>query len=385
MFSWFPVSGWLDLVDIAAVAGLSWLAIRYLRRIRGRAALLGLGLLGAIYALARGLELRLTATIFQAFFAVLVLVLIVVFQEDLRRLFEQLGTWRRRQKRTDTHDNTLDLLVRVVARLAPSRTGALIVLPGREPLDRHVDGGIAIHGAVSEPLLLSLFDSSSPGHDGAVLLRDDRVERFAAHLPLSANHGAIGAGGTRHAAALGLAERCDSICVVVSEERGTVSVARDGVIRTLARPEDLVAELRATFSPEGEPRVWWHREFALDAAIAIAGAFIAWAALIPGSDVSEVTVPAAIEIANLPANLEIESIEPPEAQVRIRGLRRDLLLANGQGVRVGIDGYLARLGRRTFTLSRESVRGHDPQDVIEIVPSKVRITVRNAEPAVVEP
>jgi DNA integrity scanning protein DisA with diadenylate cyclase activity len=108
---------------------------------------------------------------------------------------------------------------------------------------------------VSEPLLLSLFDPGSPGHDGTVLLRGSAVERFAVHLPLSADHAALGPGGTRHAAALGLAERCDAICLVVSEERGTVSVARDGQIRTLARPEDLLLELRDT-APEPEARHW---------------------------------------------------------------------------------------------------------------------------------
>ena len=118
------------------------------------------------------------------------------------------------------------------------------MLPQREPIESHVEGGIALDGRLSEPLLLSLFDPSSPGHDGAVILRGAQIERFAVHLPLSVNRAALGPGGTRHAAALGLSERCDAICIVVSEERGTVSVARDGLLRVLARPQDLALELR---------------------------------------------------------------------------------------------------------------------------------------------
>ena len=92
MANLFSLFFWLDLVDIATVGVLLWLAIRFVRRTRGRRALIGLTLLGGVYLLARALDLQLTASLFQGFFAVLVLVLVVVFQEDLRRLFEQLGT-----------------------------------------------------------------------------------------------------------------------------------------------------------------------------------------------------------------------------------------------------------------------------------------------------
>ncbi|MGH7337566.1 MAG: TIGR00159 family protein, partial [Myxococcota bacterium] len=88
----FSIFFWLDLVDIATVGVLLWLAIRFVRRTRGRRALIGLTLLGGVYLLASALDLQLTASLFQGFFAVLVLVIVVVFQEDLRRLFEQLGT-----------------------------------------------------------------------------------------------------------------------------------------------------------------------------------------------------------------------------------------------------------------------------------------------------
>ena len=233
---WFSIPRWLDLVDIGLVAGFGWLAIRYLRRTRGHSILLGLALLGLVYVLARWLELRLAAALFQAFFAVVVLVPIVVFQEELRRAFEQLGSWHGPRPAAPADNGPLDALVRTIARLAATRTGALIVIPGREPLDRHIEGGIPMGGRACEPLLLSLFDASSPGHDGALVLRGDQIERFAVHLPLSANHAALGPGGTRHAAALGLAERCDAICIVVSEERGTVSIARDGELRILPGP-----------------------------------------------------------------------------------------------------------------------------------------------------
>ena len=379
----FSIFFWLDLVDIATVGVLIWLAIRFLRRTRGRRALTGLTLLGGVYLLARALDLQLTASLFQGFFAVLVLVIVVVFQEDLRRLFEQLGTLRRGASRDRRGVDSADAIVRAVARLAANRVGALIVIPQREPIESHVEGGIVLDGRVSEPLLLSLFDPSSPGHDGAVILRGTRLERFAVHLPLSVNRAALGPGGTRHAAALGLSERCDATCVVVSEERGTVSIARDGVIRALPRAQDLALELRALRGErEPDPRPWWRERAGLDAVLAAAGALALWIVFVPGSALTEVTVSAAVKVTNLPDDLEIESIEPAEVSIRLRGLRRDLVLSEPDQVTVRVDAYLTRFGRRTFALEEDSVRRPDALDIVAIDPDRIKLSLR---PASAEP
>jgi diadenylate cyclase len=377
---------WLDLVDIATVGVLLWLAIRFVRRTRGRPALTGLTLLGGVYLLARALDLQLTASLFQGFFAVLVLVIVVVFQEDLRRLFEQLGSLRRGAAREGRGVDVNDVIVRAVARLAATRVGALIVLPHREPIESHVEGGIALDGRISEPLLLSIFDPSSPGHDGAVILRGSRLERFAVHLPLSVNRAALGPGGTRHAAALGLAERCDATCIVVSEERGTVSVARDGVIRVLAQPQDLAHELLAARGArEAEAhQPWWRDRAGVDAALAAAGAVALWFVFVPGSALTEVTVPAAVKVTNLPDDLELESVEPAQVQVTLRGLRRDLVLSDPDQVTVRVDGFLARMGRRTFAIEENSVHRPEALDVVSVHPDRVKLSVRPAageEPA----
>jgi uncharacterized protein (TIGR00159 family) len=371
----FSLIFWRDLVDVTTVGVLIWLAIRFLRRTRGRRALTGLLLLGAIYLGARALDLELTASLFQAFFAVLVLIVVVVFQEDLRRMFEQLGTLRRGVAHAPSDDKT-DVLVRAATRLASTRTGALIVLAADEPLDSHVEGGVALEGRVSEPLLLSIFDTSSPGHDGAVILRGDRVERFAVHLPLSSNIAALGPGGTRHAAALGLAERCDATCIVVSEERGTVSIARDGEIRILSRPDDLTAALRPHGDDESVARPRWREQAALDTVLAAAGAIALWAVFVPGSALTEVTVPASVRVTNLPDDLEIESIEPAEVSITLRGLRRDIVLSEPDQVAVRVDAYLARLGRRTFTLDEDSIRRPDTLDLVSIDPDRIKLSLR---------
>ena len=375
--------GLLDLVDIGVVAALAWVGLRLVRRTRARPALLGLATLGAIYLAARQLGLGLTAAIFQAFFAVLVLVLVVVFQDDLRRIFEQVGAWVSRRRAEESSGGSGDVLVRAVEQLAATRTGALLVVPGREPIDRHVEGGIELDGRISEPLLLSLFDSSSPGHDGGVVLERDRVARFAVHLPLSTDREQLTGVGTRHAAALGLSERTDALCIVVSEERGTISIASGGRLRPIERPRALAIELRKHLRPVADPRSargWLQPRFR-DALLAIGIAAGLWVVQVPGSVVTELEVEAPVVVQKLPAELRLEGIDPERVRVRLTGRRRDLVLARNGTVEVRVDALLARLGRRTFTISPALVEHPEGLEVTSIRPDRVKITIGKAEVA----
>lgn len=378
MPGWIPIPDWLDLLDIFVVAGFGLFAIRFLRGSRARAEIAGVALLGVVYAIARLLELQLTSALLQGFFAVLILILVVVFQDDLRRIFGQLGSWRRLSADVPGDTAALDVLVRTATRMAESHTGALIVLPGRESLARHIEGGIPLNGRLSEPLLLSIFDASSPGHDGAVLVRGDVVERFAVHLPLSANHDEVRPGGTRHAAALGLVERCDATCIVVSEERGAVSLAREGSLHRLSSPRDLASELRRAVAPEPvAAKARWKRS-APEAALAFVGAILLWALFVPGSDMGEVTLSVPVQITNLPTGQALESIDPETIDVTFRGLRRDLLLLRVEDVGIEIDAYLARFGRRTFTISPNEIRKPGTLSIESIEPERIKISVLDA-------
>src|SRR5262249_3136950 len=140
--------------------------------------------------------------------------------------------------------DVIDILTTSVAKLVLDKTGALIVLHGRDPLHRHVDGGWDLDGALSQPLLDSIFDPHSLGHDGAVLVQRGRLARFGCHLPLSKQLSDL---GTRHAAALGVTERTDALCIVVSEQRGTITVSRNGELETLPDSRVLQQRLEAFY------------------------------------------------------------------------------------------------------------------------------------------
>jgi uncharacterized protein (TIGR00159 family) len=371
---------WRDVLDVLVIAVLAFAALRLIRRTRARPALLGLAILGAVYVLARQLGLALTAALLQTFSAVIVLVLVVVFQNDLRRFFEQLGSWRPGARPPAPHAASIDVLARAAARMASNRTGALLVIPGREPLERHLDGGIELRGRLSEPLLLSIFDTSSPGHDGAAVVREDRVERFAVHLPLSPNRTELAGAGTRHAAALGLSERCDALCIVVSEERGTISVASGGALRVLGSSSELAEVLRAHAGGRGAnepgPRRSWPWQEAL-AAVALAVGL--WIVFVPGSAETQATVEAAVVVENLPEGWRIDAVEPPAVEVTLEGSRRALLLAPSDEVHVRVDALLVKLGRRTFDVDANAV--HTPPGVtaLRVQPHQVKLSLSPPE------
>lgn len=377
-----------DLVDVVIVAGILWAGLVWLRRTRARLALLGMGMIGAVYLVARSLDLALTAWLLQGFFAVFVIVLVVVFQEDLRRLFEQIAVWGLRRRVAASPPDAIDAVVRACRRLAETRQGALIVIPADEPLERHIEGGIALDAHLSEPLLLSLFDPHSPGHDGAVIVTADRATRFAVHLPLSTDRAQLGPGGTRHAAALGLAERTDALCIVVSEERGTISIARDGRLRILPSAQALAAAIRsflADFAPARASVSRWRGLAASwrEGLIGVALAAALWAALVPGAGEIQLQREAPVVVENLPPGYELESIEPDKVKVTLSGRWRDLYFGEGT-VSVRIDALLAQLGRRTFQLSPEQVDTPDGLEAVDVKPDQVRLSLRRAPAAAPE-
>lgn len=378
------LSYWRDLADIALAALLFWGILLWLRRTRAFFAFLGLAVLAAVYLFARQAHLNLTAWIFQGFSAVLLILIVVVFQEDLRRMLEQIGAWSAGRRGPLPDAQGAGILVRAVWRMAQERMGALLVLPGKEPLERHLEGGVPLDGRVSEPLLLSLFDPHSPGHDGAVLLEGEKVVRFGCHLPLSTNHAELGRGGTRHAAALGLAERTDALCLVVSEEQGTVSVARDATLRRVRDADELAALLKqfraAAAAPESAEG--WRRLLAPAwpyGALALALATGLWFLLVPGASNVETVRQAQVVVENLPVGYVLESVEPEWVEVTVSGPRRAVYLSPPEALQVRIDAFLAQLGRRTFQVTLDRVDRPPGIEVLGVSPSQVRISLGRPE------
>lgn len=376
-----------DVVDIALVSALVYATIALLRRTQAAFVALGVFLMAVLYIVANLLDLRLTVWIFQGFFAVFLVILVVIFQEELRQLFERVAVWslRRRGNRVIPDASTLDIVAKCAADFAASRTGALIVLPGSQPIERHVSGGIDLEGKLSEPLLKSIFDHHSPGHDGAVVIDHGKVRRFAVHLPLSTEHQKLRLVGTRHTAALGLAELCDALCVVVSEERGQISVAHAGALRLLANPLELPGILQQFMTKEHPAinrRAWIHalRTNLTEKIATVAVVAGLWYLFVPAGRPATFTYEVPVTLANLPPDAAVESVEPTHVRVAVTGIRRTFYLFNPQSLDVTVDASLAELGRRTFDISESDVNLPSNLTLQDIEPRRVKISLGAAEP-----
>jgi diadenylate cyclase len=372
-----------DVVDMLLVTVMVYTAVVWIRRTRASLVAIGILILGAVSLAARALGLQLTAWMLQGFFAVFVIIVVVIFQEELRQLFERLAVWslRRRQSGGPLFDPR-DILVTCLADFARDRIGALIVLPGNQPVQRHLHGGIELNGRLSVPLLKSIFDPHSAGHDGALIIEGDRVTRFAVHLPLSTDARQLGGMGTRHSAALGLAELTDALCLVVSEERGRVAVAKDGTLRALATPHDLGAileQFRQAQQPSGAaPRAWAHaiRQNWAEKLASIVIVITLWYLFVPGSRPTQVTYDVPVTVRNVPADYVIEDVSPERVEITLAGATRAFYLLDPHSLGVDVDASPAKLGRRTFQISDQNVMHPKDLSLESIRPSSVRISVR---------
>lgn len=243
LLSWFQNGfRFSDVLDVVIVASLVYIAIFLFKQTRSLRILAGIGILLLLYIAAGILTLSLTTAFLQYFFGFFLVIFVVVFQEELRRFLELIALVSTRQRSSrpiKVSSPASDAILQAVAYFVHNKIGALIVLSGEERFERYLEGGEMLDGIISEDVLMSIFDPTSPGHDGAMIINKNRIERFGAHLPLSNNFREIGKHGTRHSAALGLAERTDAFIIVVSEEKGTISVAYKSKLRELKSIEEL--------------------------------------------------------------------------------------------------------------------------------------------------
>lgn len=318
-----------DFLDIILVAFLLYVLLWWMRRNLSESAGRGIGVVVAIflglYLPVRYFEMFLIGRVIEVLFALILLVAIVVYQSDLRRMLDRAGTWLfTRRSSADSSASTVDHLVEAATQLADSYTGALIAIRGRDPWDHHVRGGVELNGEVSPPLLQSIFDPKSDGHDGAVLLEGDQVTCFAVELPLPEEQPEESKyGGTRHSAAVGLSEVCDALVVVVSEERGTISVAEGGKMKEMDTPMELKERLDRfwrTHYDEGTKQTnpWWSWASLQTALVSVTLSVFLWFmfAYSPNPVYRSYDVP--IEFRDVPSDWQLE--DPPNtARITLSG------------------------------------------------------------------
>jgi diadenylate cyclase len=229
----------IALLDIALTALLIYGLLSLIRGTRAVRLLIGVTILYGIYVLAQLLGMQLLQQILQAGAVVGLLALVVVFQPELRRALERIGRvgslgWLFAPGYRREFERVSRVIAQAASSLSSQKTGALIVIERETGLEDMAEAGVRVDAALSAELMETIFTPRSPLHDGAVIVRHDRVVSAGVVLPLSETSTYRERYGTRHRAALGLTEQTDSLAIVVSEETGTISLVERGrIVRNL--------------------------------------------------------------------------------------------------------------------------------------------------------
>ncbi len=336
---------WINVLDIAILSGLIYYPLTWFARTRAVQILITLMCIGLAYFTAFKAGLVLTSYLFQYLWAALIILLVIVFQPEIRAMLDGAAPIRFFTTRWSgsTQPTQVEEVVKAAWDLAKDYIGALIVFQRLDGLDHMILKGTTLDAVISAEALITIFQKASPLHDGAVVLRDDRIASASCILPLSTDETLSRRFGTRHRAALGITERSDAIVIVVSEERGEVSLVEHGQLFLFRTSQELRNALQHGLSQRlrtrqrapvgfigGLSRNWDVK------VLALASAILLWFAVV-GPRWAEVGMSVPIQYANLPSGMEITGKWVDRIDVRVKGSESALANLKPGSVRAVVD------------------------------------------------
>jgi uncharacterized protein (TIGR00159 family) len=375
-----------EILDIILVALAIYVILLFVKQTKSYFVLSVSLFLIALNFFSQNLNLSLTRSILQPLSTLTFIIIAIVFQREIRRFFRWITIGQQNLfSRTHTISRAVSAeIAESIVYMAEKRIGAIIVFPGKQELDDMLEGGQELNGTITKELILSIFDTSSPGHDGAIIIENDLIKMFGVHLPLARNFNFKKA-GTRHRAATGITEDTDAIAFIVSEERGTISMAKQGVIEKIKDEQTLRETLKKlTGESENTSQGFWHY-FVLSnlmtKMLAVAIAFSMWALLIAQTGVvkKEFSIPLSFQL--LPAQYEVDAkAGKTQINVVLQGRSRDITTFDGTKLEVKVDAKNFASGTIPLTITEDMISVPSFISVVDIEPEKINVLVKEKSP-----
>ena len=372
-----------DILDILFISIVSYQLYTWFWGTKAFKALIGIVVLSGIFIVARSWGLFLTTWVFQMLWQVFVILLIILFQKEIRQMLERFNPLKTFGfKQGSTSDEWIPGFADWAFDAAEKRIGALIIFERTDLVFDLITKGIAMECEPQPEILNSIFYKDSPLHDGAILISNRKILKTSCYLPLSAREDLPQEWGTRHRAALGLTEQCDAWVMTISEERGEVSFAAGREIQKVKDQKELSSLIEDVVLEFKEPdkdikekiKSWFTRRYQIKAAVFVS-VFILWLVL-AGQQNFEKKIQLPLNFKNIPAELIVSQPVDPKVLVTCRGLRKDVSLLNENNIIPSLDLFSARPGTFFYHINTGNLTlPNDRVHIVNITPSRIELTL----------
>lgn len=390
-----------DFLDILIITIFLYLILSFVLRKRYTLfVIFGILFWYLIFFISAQFNLLLTNFIFKWFISFgLLFILILIFLQEIRDFFYFSGTFGfnifryLKERSSNVSESSIEIITDAVKEMSEKKIGALIVIEGDNPVDEFISSGYLLDGFISKPLILSIFDPSSPGHDGAMIIRNNKIYKFAVHLPLSKNPEKTKNKGLRHRAGLGITEVSDATVIIVSEETGDISLARKGKIenvKDIFELKEKLLNLDINKNNNKNSSIFTiFQLLSIKNILVFLASFIISLGLffIVNTDYSLVqkTFIVPIEFINVPPNLIVKEFKPTELTVTLKGQKIIFGFLSPNDLKVTID--LKNYEKYSISkwnsvlIEDENVIIKIPQNltVVNISPSNIRFYLEKIE------
>jgi len=370
---------WRAVLDILLIAAGLFFLYRTLLRLGTWKIMAGILMALVVFILANALNLKGIEWVYQNVSNVAVLGLIIIFQPELRKVLEKAVSVP--PHRLKDQDIALQSLIgETLIKLAQERCGAIIVFPGKEPIKEKISGGYQLNAVPSLPLILSIFDPNSPGHDGAVIIEGSKLTQFGVRLPMSQSTRLSEEYGTRHHAAMGLAEQTDALALVVSEERGKVSTFTNGEMHPMRTADEITQAIIAHqremgfLNRDSAPKIRKRTIFQIAASLLIAVVF--WSSLmVSQQEMVERVLPVNIDYTAPQEDLVLVGEKPNEIKLYLSGPKSEIdnLASNPPSVKIDLS-KMAK-GSQTIIITSANLQLPKGINLLDTSPQQLKLTL----------
>jgi len=377
-----------DVLDILFISFVAYQLYVWFSGTKAFKALIGIVVLSGVYILAESWGLFLTTWVFQILWQVFVILLIILFQREIRQMLERFNPLRKfGYRQAETTEKWITGLSQWAFDAAKKKTGVLIAFERSDLVFDLITKGITIECDPIPETLNSIFIKESPLHDGASLISNGKILKASCFLPLTGQEDLPKEWGTRHRAALGLTEQSDACVLIVSEERGDVSLAMGQTMEKVADAQELIHRLTETIvSSKNEEKIlfkdrlksWITCRYPLKLAV-FAGVFILWL-IFAGQQNFEKQMELPLRLNNIPDGFSLAQSGDPNVLITCRGLRKDVSVLNKNNISAALDLYSARSGTHLYPINTGNlILPNDRIHVVNISPLNVELTFKRTE------